>query len=188
MALRSRRCRTCSGVWARIGSVARSRSATSVLASCTGRRSHRWRPASSSRAAFHRWIWATARPGQLPVRATPAQERAVLQRVGRLVQPGHGWEWREITSRDVRSAIARSRVFVSGKGVGAAAILGDRYEKTLMIAAIGGPVAPLTELLRGLRAEARRRGPDDVSFYVSNAEDRRAARAASYTRPWLGEG
>ena len=130
---------------------------------------------------------ATARPGQLPVRATPAQERAVLQRVGRLVQLGHGWEWREITSRDVRSAIARSRVFVSGKGVGAAAILGDRYEKTLMIAAIGGPVAPLTELLRGLRAETRRRGLDDVSFYVSNAEDRRAARAAGYTRPWSGE-
>ncbi|TMF60935.1 MAG: GNAT family N-acetyltransferase [Chloroflexi bacterium] len=130
---------------------------------------------------------ATARPGQLPVRATPAQERAVLQRVGRLVQLGHGWEWREITSRDVRSAIARSRVFVSGKGVGAAAILGDRYEKTLMIAAIGGPVAPLTELLRALRAEARRRELDDVSFYVSNAEDRRAARAAGYTRPWSGE-
>jgi len=57
----------------------------------------------------------------------------------------------------------------------------------LMIAAIGGPVAPLTELLRGLRAEARRRGLDDVSFYVSNAEDRRAARAAGYTRPWSGE-
>ena len=130
---------------------------------------------------------ATARPGQLPVRAIPAQKRAVLQRVGRLVQLGHGWEWREIASRDVRSAIARSRVFVSGKGVGAAAILGDRYEKTLMIAAIGGRVAPLTELLGGLRAEARRRELDAVSFYVSNAEDRRAARAAGYTRPWSGE-
>ena len=78
-------------------------------------------------------------------------------------------------------------MFISGKGVGAAAILGDRYEKTLMIAAIGGPVAPLTELLRALRAEARRRELDDVSFYVSNAEDRRAARAAGYTRPWSGE-
>ena len=130
---------------------------------------------------------ATPRSGQLPVRAVPAQERAVLRRVEPLVQLGHGWEWREITSRDVRSAIARSRAFVFGEGVGAAAILGDRYEKTLMIAAIGGRVAPLTELLRNLRAEARRRGLDNVSFYVSSAEDRRAARAAGYTRPWSGE-
>src|SRR5437867_6903608 len=107
---------------------------------------------------------ATARPGQVPVRATPAHERAVLRRVGPLVQLGHGWEWREITSRDVRSAIARSRVFVSGKDLGAAAVLGDRYNESLMVAAIGGHARPLAGPLRGLRAEARRPRPDHVAY------------------------
>ncbi|HYV21423.1 MAG TPA: GNAT family N-acetyltransferase [Candidatus Bathyarchaeia archaeon] len=125
--------------------------------------------------------------GAPPTRATRTQERAVLGRVGALVQLGHGWEWREITARDVRSAVARSRVFVSGKDVGAVAVLGQRYDASLMIAAIGGHARPLTDLLRGLRAEARRRGLDDVSFYVSNPSEGRAARSAGYTRPWSGE-
>src|SRR5438132_11941458 len=129
---------------------------------------------------------ATARPGQVPVRATPAQERAVLRRVGPLVQLGHGWEWREITSRDVRSAIARSRVFVSGKGVGAAAILGDRYEKTLMIAAIGGRVVAFTELLGGLRAEAGRRDPGAARSYLSETAAPRGASATRYPGPGAG--
>jgi len=126
-------------------------------------------------------------PGAAPTRATPTQERGVLRRVGPLVQLGHGWEWREITLRDIRSAIARSRVFVSGKEVGAAAVLGDRYNASLMITAIGGHVAPLTRLLRGLRAEAQRRGLDEVSLYVSNPGQARAARSAGYGRPWSGE-
>jgi len=130
---------------------------------------------------------APAMRGAPPTRATPAQKRAVLQRVGPLVQLGHGWEWREITSRDIRSAIARSRVFVSGKDLGAAAVLGDRYNASLMVAAIGGHARPLAELLRGLRAEARRRRLDDVSFYVSSPGEARAARSAGYTRPWSGE-
>ena len=126
-------------------------------------------------------------PGAPLTRATRAQERAVLRRVGPLVQLGQGWEWREITSGDVRSAIARSRVFVSGKDVGAAAVLGYRYNASLMVAAIGGHARPLAELLRGLRAEARRRRLDDVSFYVSNPGEARAARSAGYARPWSGE-
>jgi GNAT superfamily N-acetyltransferase len=130
---------------------------------------------------------APAARGMLPTRATLAQERTVRRRVGPLVQRGHGWEWREITSRDVRAAIARGRVFVSDKGVRAAAVLGDRYDESLMVVAIGGTARPLTELLRGLRAEASRRRLDDVSFYVSNATERRAARAAGYRRPWSGE-
>ena len=125
--------------------------------------------------------------GAPPARPTRTQEGAVLRRVGPLVQLGHGWEWREITARDVRSAVARSRVFVSGKDVGAAAVLGQRYDASLMIAAIGGHARPLTDLLRGLRAEARRRGLDDVSFYVSNPSEGHAARSAGYTRPWSGE-
>ena len=112
----------------------------------------------------------------LASQSLPAQARTVLRRVGPLVQRGHGWEWRELTSRDVRAAIARGRVFVSDRAVGAAAVLGDRYEASLMIVAIGGRARPLVELLLGLRAEAQRRGLDDASFYVSNGTERRAAR------------
>lgn len=124
--------------------------------------------------------------GAPPARATRAQARAVLKRVGPLVQRGHGWEWRELTLRDVRSTIVSGRVFVSGAGVGAAAVLGDSYDGSLMIAAAGGRARPLADLLLGLRAEARRRGLDDASLYVSNATERRAARSAGYRRPWAG--
>ena len=130
---------------------------------------------------------APATVGSPPARATRADARAVRRRVGPLVQLGHGWEWREITERDVRSAIARGRVFVSGEGVGAAAVLGDRYEGSLMVAAVGGRARALTDLLVGLRTEAKRRGLDDVSLYVSSATDRRAARSAGYRKPWSGE-
>jgi GNAT superfamily N-acetyltransferase len=130
---------------------------------------------------------ASAMPGSPPERATRSQERAVLGRVGPLMQRGHGWEWREITSRDVRAAVARSRVFVSDARVGAAAVLGDRYEGSLMVVAVGGSGHPLVDLLRGLRTEALRRGLDDASFYVSNAAERHAARSAGYRRPWSGE-
>jgi GNAT superfamily N-acetyltransferase len=128
-----------------------------------------------------------ANPGSPPLRATRTQTAAVLRRVGALVQRGHGWEWREITTRDVNAAIARGRVFISDRGVGAAAVLGDRYETSLMVVAIGGRRRPLGDLLFRLRAEAERRGLDDVSFYVSNATERNAARSAGYRRPWSGE-
>ena len=130
---------------------------------------------------------APATVGSPPARATRADARAIRRRVGPLVQLGHGWEWRDVTGRDVRSAIARGRVFVSGEGVGAAAVLGDRYEGSLMVAAVGGRARALTDLLVGLRTEAKRRGLDDVSFYVSSATDRRAARSAGYRKPWSGE-
>ena len=130
---------------------------------------------------------APATAGSPPARATRADARAVRRRVGPLVQLGHGWEWRDVTGRDVRSAIARGRVFVSGEGVGAAAVLGDRYEGSLMVAAVGGRARALTDLLVGLRTEAKRRGLDDVSLYVSSATDRRAARSAGYRKPWSGE-
>ena len=130
---------------------------------------------------------APAATGTTPSRARRAQGRTVLRRVGPLVQRGDGWEWREITLRDIRAAIARSRVLVSDARVGAAAVLGDPYEESLMVVAVGGGVRPLTDLLRRLRAEASRRGLDEVSFYVSNAIERRAARSAGYRKPWSGE-
>ena len=68
-----------------------------------------------------------------------------------------------------------------------AAVLGDRYEGSLMVVAIGGRRRALTALLRGLRAEAERRRLEDVSFYASNAAERSAAREAGYRRPWSGE-
>lgn len=130
---------------------------------------------------------APARPEPLPASAARTQLRAVLRRVGPLVQRGDGWEWREITPRDVGVAIARGRAFVSDGRVGAAALLGDRNEETLMIVAVGGRGRPLAELLRRLRGEAARRGLEKASFYVSNATDRRAARSAGYRKPWSGE-
>jgi GNAT superfamily N-acetyltransferase len=130
---------------------------------------------------------APASSGAAPARATPRQARAVLRRVGPLVQRGYGWEWREITSRDVRTAIARGRVFVAGADVGAAALLGDSYDGSLVIAAAGGRTQPLADLLLGLRAEARRRGLDDASCYVASQSDRRAAQSAGYRPPWSGE-
>jgi RimJ/RimL family protein N-acetyltransferase len=130
---------------------------------------------------------ASAAPGSPPARAVRAQQRAVLRRVGPFVQRGHGWEWRQITPRDISVAIGRGRVFVSDVGVAAAAVLGDTSEGSLTVVAAGGPARPLADLLRGLRAEARRRGLDDVSFYASNADERRAARSAGFERPWSGE-
>jgi hypothetical protein len=122
-----------------------------------------------------------------PARAVRAQEHAVLRRVGPLVQLGSGWEWRAITARDVRSAIARSRVFVSGSGVDAAAVLGSSSDGSLTVAAAGGRARVLTDLLRGLRGEAHRRKLEHVALYVSSATEARAARAAGYTRSWSGE-
>jgi hypothetical protein len=66
-------------------------------------------------------------------------------------------------------------------------VLGDPYEGSLMVAALGGGARPLTALLSGLRAEAKGRGLSDVSLYVSNVTERRAARSAGYHRPWSGE-
>jgi GNAT superfamily N-acetyltransferase len=130
---------------------------------------------------------APAKTGSTPMRATPAQTRAVLRRVGPLLQRSHGWGWRELTSRDVGGAIARGRVLVSDGAAGAAAVLGDRDEGSLRVVAIGGREHALGELLRGLRAEAQRRGLDEVAFYASNATERSAARSAGYRRPWSGE-
>jgi GNAT superfamily N-acetyltransferase len=130
---------------------------------------------------------AKAEMGRPPVRATRPQTRDVLRRVGPLVQLGSGWEWREVTPRDIDGAIARGRVLVSDGRVGAAAVLGDRYEGSLMVVAIGGRPRALRDLLRGLRAEAHRRRLDDVSFYASNASERSAARSSGYRRSWSGE-
>jgi GNAT superfamily N-acetyltransferase len=129
---------------------------------------------------------APASAGDPAPRATRRQARAVLQRVGPLMQRGYGWEWREITPRDVRSAIARGRAFVADAEVGAAAVLGDSYDGSLMIVAAGGRARPLADLLVGLRAEARRRELDAASCYVASAADRRAARSAGYRPPWSG--
>ena len=130
---------------------------------------------------------APAQVGSAPARARRAQDGAVLRRLGPLMQRGSGWEWREITSRDVAGAISRGRVLVSDDRVGAAAVLGDRYAGSLMVIAVGGRTRARRELLRGLRAEAHRRGLEDVSFYASSASERSAARSAGYRRPWLGD-
>ena len=137
-------------------------------------------------ASLGRWE-APSAAGTPATRAAPRQATAVLRRAGPLIQIGHGWEWRDMTDADVRSAIGRGRVFVSGPRVEAAAIVGDRYDGSLMVVSIRGVGRPLVDLLRALRAEARRRRLDDVSFYAGSPSQRRAARAAGYRRPWSGE-
>jgi GNAT superfamily N-acetyltransferase len=137
-------------------------------------------------ASLGRWEAASA-AGAPPTRAAPHQAIAVLRRVGPLIQVGHGWEWRDLTAADVRSAIGRGRVFVAGRRVEAVAIVGDRYDGSLMVMSIGGEGPALVDLLRALRSEARRRRLDDVSFYAASPAQRRAARSAGYRRPWSGE-
>ena len=130
---------------------------------------------------------APAKPGSPPARAVRAHQRAVLRRVGPFIQRGHGWEWRAATSRDVRAAMTRGRVFVSDRRVGAAAVLGDASEETMTVVALGGSARPLRDLLMSLRAEAHRRGLEDAAFYASNATERLAARSVGYRMPWSEE-
>src|SRR2546428_438366 len=72
------------------------------------------------------------------------------------------------------------------RGVEAAAIIGGSSDGSLLVRAIGGKGLALRELLVALRAEAARRGLDDVSFYASGAAQRRAARSAAYRPSWTG--
>ena len=130
------------------------------------------------------WYRAPALDGPALPPAARSLERAVLRRLGRYVQRGHGWEWRALTVHDVRVAMARGRTFVSDDHVGAAALIGDRDDDTLSVAAIGGNARALRDLMIGLRAVAFRRGLDAASFYAASAAERRAARAAGYRRPW----
>jgi N-acetylglutamate synthase-like GNAT family acetyltransferase len=129
---------------------------------------------------------APAAAGMAPRRARSGDRRGVAGVLPDLIQHGHGWEWRTVTPQDVRTALRRSRILVAGDPIGAAAVLGPRYGGTLMVAAIGGSGRPLRDLLRGLRAEADRRGLDDVSFYAPDASQARVARAAGYRPPWTG--
>ena len=126
---------------------------------------------------------APALSGSPPRRARRADTRSVARSLPRLIQHGHGWEWRTLTANDVDQAIDRGQVFIAGR---AAAIVGRRYDGSLMIASVGGQGAPLRELLFALRAEARRRGLADASFYVADAAQRRAAHGAGYRPPWSG--
>jgi GNAT superfamily N-acetyltransferase len=129
---------------------------------------------------------ATALRGDPPSRARSADTRAIRRALGPLIQFHPGWEWRTLTISDVRGAIARRLAFVAGDGVAAAAIIGRPYDGSLIVLAVGGRGRALRDLLLGLRAEAARRGLDDVSFYVSGSDQRRAARSAGYRPQWTG--
>ena len=136
-------------------------------------------------AALRRYE-AAALKGDPSGRARNADAGAIRRALGPLIQFEAGWEWRTLTVSDVRRAIARRRAFVAGRGVEAAAIIGGSSDGSLLVRAIGGKGRALRELLVALRAEAARRGLDDVSFYASGAAQRRAARSAGYRPPWTG--
>ena len=136
-------------------------------------------------AALRRYE-AMALKGGPPSRARSADAPAVRRAVGPLIQSHTGWEWRTLTMSDVRRAIADRRAFVAGHGAEAAAIIGGSHDGSLPVTAIGGTGRAFRDLLEGLRAEAARRGLDDVSFYTSAPAQRRVARSAGYRPPWAG--
>src|SRR5207244_8997447 len=113
-----------------------------------------------------------------------ASVRAVL---GPFIQFGRGWEWRALDRSDVGRAVASGRAFVAGRGrTAAAAIVRSGHDGTLAVAAFGGRGPAVRELGAGLRAEAARRGLDEVSLYAMSAAELRAARAAGFRQPWPG--
>jgi N-acetylglutamate synthase-like GNAT family acetyltransferase len=128
---------------------------------------------------------APATAGEPPARARAADIASVAVAVDPYIQVGRGWEWRTLTAWDLLSAIRRGQAFIAD-GAGAAAIVGSRDEDSLPLLAIGGRGRALRDLLVGLRAEARRRGLEDVSFYAASAAQSRAARSAGYRPPWSG--
>ena len=138
------------------------------------------------RIAVLRRYEAPALKGDPPSRARNAEARPIRRVVGSLMQFHPGWEWRTLTMSDVRRAIAGRRAFVAGHGVKAAAIIGGSSDGSLLVSAIGGSGRAFRDLLERLRAEAARRGLDDVSLYTSGAAQRRAARSAGYRPPWTG--
>jgi ribosomal protein S18 acetylase RimI-like enzyme len=135
-------------------------------------------------AALQRYE-ASARAGDRPARARSADAAAIRRALPPLIQFHAGWEWRALTMEDVRSAIARRRAFVAGEKREAAAIIGPAYDGSLTVVAVGGRGRALSDLLGALRAEAARRGLDDVSLFVAGSAQRRAARSG-YRPPWSG--
>jgi ribosomal protein S18 acetylase RimI-like enzyme len=130
---------------------------------------------------------APAREGVGPRRARSGDAAAVLRLLDPYVRVDRGWEWRALTPEDVREAIANGRAFVAGEGAARAAVVVSRaHDASLPIVAVGGEGAPLRALLRGLRAEAARRGLSEVGVYAAGAAVRSAARGAGYARPWDG--
>jgi N-acetylglutamate synthase-like GNAT family acetyltransferase len=129
---------------------------------------------------------APANVGEPPRRARAADTAGVARAIGPYIQVGRGWEWRTLTAGDLRSAIRRRQAFVGDSRDGAAAILGPSDDGSLPVVAIGGRGRALRDLLAGLRAEAARRGLEDVSFYAADALQIRAARSADYRPPWSG--
>jgi ribosomal protein S18 acetylase RimI-like enzyme len=129
---------------------------------------------------------AGARPGDPPARALKTGAAAARRALPPFIQFHRGWEWRELTAADVRSAIARRRAFVAGEKGEAAAIIGPTYDGSLTVVAMGGRGRAIGDLLGALRGEAARRGLDEVSLYVNGSAQRRAARSAGYRPLWSG--
>ena len=129
---------------------------------------------------------ASAIVGEPPRRARAADAAGVARAIGPYIQVGRGWEWRTLTAGDLLSAIRRRQAFAGDTNLGAAAIVGPSDDGSLPVVAIGGRGRALRDLLSGLRAEAARRGLDEVSFYAADALQIRAARSAGYRPPWSG--
>jgi hypothetical protein len=93
---------------------------------------------------------------------------------------------RALTREDLVRAIAQRRCLVAGRlGHPRAMALIQSAGDLLSVAHLAGATAPLTELLRGLPAEAKRRGRRHVAI-VALRRHWAALRRAGYRRRWSG--
>jgi GNAT superfamily N-acetyltransferase len=118
-----------------------------------------------------------------PTRAGVRDGRVVHTLAGPFVQHAETWQWRDLSARDARDAIARRRAFVADDR-SAAAIVAPVRDDELPVIAFGGSGPAVGRLLSGLRREAARRGAAEVGAYLSRAPHARAAERAGYTRTW----
>ena len=130
-------------------------------------------------------VVARARAGDAPPRASAKDAAAVL----RILVRGDGlfhtpYTVRRVTRADVAGAAREGKCLVTED---AAAIV-EPWNRTglptrLAIYALGGTSRGVTELLRGLRAEAKRHKQPRVGF-AAPSRWWRAARAAGYRKVW----
>ncbi|HEY7623658.1 MAG TPA: GNAT family N-acetyltransferase [Candidatus Limnocylindria bacterium] len=136
------------------------------------------------RAARLAGFLADARAGKRPRPATRAELGPLRRALGRYIEFGPGWAWRELLATDIERAVAAGRAFRSD---GAAAIVGAAADGTLPVLAFGGGGSAAVALLAALRAEAHARDLRNVEVYLGSAAERRAALRAGYERPWDDE-
>lgn len=129
---------------------------------------------------------APARTGARPRVAGARELRALVRLAGRRALLHDERAKRALTREDLVRAIAQRRCLVAGPlGHPRAMALIQSAGERLSVAHLAGTTAPLTELLGGLPAEAKRRGREHVGI-VALRRHWAALRRAGYRRRWSG--